>query len=71
MKACRASPFSTPRSGSVQSATISSSICSATFCRSKPLRPEAYSAPTTDPALVPTTMSGTIPWDSSALITPM
>lgn len=28
-------------------------------------------APTTDPALVPITMSGTIPWASSALMTPM
>jgi hypothetical protein len=40
-------------------------------CSSKPLLPAAYKAPTTLPALVPTTMSGTIPCASSALMTPM
>src|SRR5258706_9877217 len=36
----------------------------------KPLRPAAYNTPTTEPALVPTTMVGEMPCASSALITP-
>src|SRR6266568_3929175 len=60
-----------PRSGITQSVTALSSISSASFCSWKPLAPPAYNAATTLPALVPTTMSGTIPWASSALMTPM
>jgi hypothetical protein len=41
MKSCSASPFNTPRSGKVQSATMLSSIPRASFCRSKPPMPAA------------------------------
>src|ERR1700687_3758720 len=46
-------------------------MLNAIFCSANPLLPAAYNAPTRLPALVPTTISGTIPCDSSALITPI
>src|SRR5450830_1808408 len=71
---CTPSPFNTPltleKNGTDQSEIVASSISSASFCKAKPLLPAAYKAPTRLPALVPTTISGTMPCDSSALITP-
>ncbi len=67
----KASPFIKPRLGMPQSMNCHLSNGIAISCNSKPFLPEAYRAPTSEPALVPITMSGTIPCASSALMTPM
>ncbi|SIT42580.1 hypothetical protein BN2476_320192 [Paraburkholderia piptadeniae] len=59
------------RNGIAQSLIDASSIVSASLLSAKPFKPDAYSAPTTDPALVPHTRSILMLRASSALITPM
>ena len=54
-----------------QSLIDASSMVRASLFSAKPFMPDAYSAPTTDPALVPATRSTWILRASSPLITPM
>ncbi|CAG9235547.1 conserved hypothetical protein [Paraburkholderia sabiae] len=59
------------RNGIAQSLIEASSIVSASLLSAKPFNPDAYSAPTTDPALVPQIRSTWMLRASSALITPI
>ena len=65
------SPPNLPTKGRPQSAIVASSKLRASRLSSFPLAPEASNAAMTLPALLPTTISGRIPWASSALITPI
>ena len=71
---CKASPLikppNRPAKGSPQSAIVASSKVRARRFKSLPVAPEASRAAITLPALLPTTISGRIPWASNALMTP-
>ncbi|KGR94747.1 hypothetical protein X946_5286 [Burkholderia sp. ABCPW 111] len=72
MKFCSATPCSRPRerNGVAQSLIDASSIASASLLICSAFIPDAYSAPTTEPALVPATSSIGMPRASSAFSTP-